>query len=128
MVKTIKSSVDFEIELSEAEYKISYGQEPKNELAAFMIVREILKYSKDNLKSSLDQAKGKHLNIVKDRLQKVSISEKLISVFIESIIGDFLIGEDEVKEKQEEDSDFLSSNHMTHEEFKEELTKVKEGE
>ncbi len=63
-----------------------------------MVVREILKFSKDTLKESTKQATGKHLEMVKDRLGKVTISEHTIKMMIESVIGEFLV--DEISEEK----------------------------
>ena len=64
MEKTLKGAVDFQIDLKEDQYGFQYDQKSAtNELAALMIAREILKYNKQNLLKSLDQAKGTHLNM-----------------------------------------------------------------
>lgn len=99
MEKTIKDSADYEINLSEKGYEFNYKQTSENELAALMITRELLKFSKENLKESLKQVKGKHLEMVKDRLGKITTSEYTLTMMIESVIGEFLVDE---KEKVEQ--------------------------
>lgn len=93
MGKTLKGKVDFEINLQDDKYEFDYERLSVNELASLMVVREILKFSKDNLKESLKQASGKHLELVKDRLGKVTTSEYTISMMIESVIGEFMFDE-----------------------------------
>lgn len=84
----------FEITLKDDQYSFTYDRVSENELAALMIVREIFKYSKEQLKESLKQVKGKDLNMIKDRMGKITTSEYSISMMIESIIGEFLLEED----------------------------------
>lgn len=90
MEKIIKGAAGFEITLKDDQYSFTYDRVSENELAALMIVREIFKYSKEQLKESLKQVKGKDLNMIKDRMGKITTSEYSISMMIESIIGEFL--------------------------------------
>lgn len=98
MNRTIKASLNYEIDLSETNYEIRFDRTAENELSAAMIARELLKYNKENLIKSLTQAKGPHLKMVRDRLQKVTTTEDTLRLLIESIISEFLI-EDEVKKE-----------------------------
>lgn len=100
MEKTLKGAVEFEINLYKDKYDFNYDQLSVNELASLMVVRELLKFSKENLKKSTKQATGKHLEMVKDRLGKVTTSEYTISMMIESVIGEFAIDEILATEKQ----------------------------
>lgn len=102
MTETIKGTITYDIELSDSGYQIKFDRNSENELAASIITREVLKFNKQNLKNSLGQAKGNHLKLVKDRLQKVTTTEYTIALLIESIIGEFLIHENSQKEKIEQ--------------------------
>lgn len=100
MERTIKAILEYEVHLTDSEYGITFDRTSENELAACMVAREILKFSKENLLKSLDQAKGKHLKLVKDRLSKVTTTEYTLTLLIESIIEEFLI-EEPCQENQE---------------------------
>lgn len=103
---TIKGALNYEIEISEEAYQIKFDRSADNELAACMVVREILKFNKENLQASLTQAKGNHLNMVKDRLNKVTTTEHTLKLLAESIIAAFLI-EDETTKKEMESGPFI---------------------
>jgi hypothetical protein len=98
--KIIEGTINFKIEIKENEYDFEFSERTaENELLSLMVAREIFKFLKNNLKESKKQAKGADLQMVKDRLNKVTSGEYILGVSIEQTIAAILSNVPEVADE-----------------------------
>lgn len=81
----IKGSIDYEIEISDEGYQIKFDRRDNNELAALMIARENVKFSKAHLKKNIPK-QGSLKQMVNDRINKAGSGEYFLSLMIEATL------------------------------------------
>lgn len=71
-MKIIKGTFDYQIHITEKDYVLDASPKIEDEMTSIIVVNMLLNYSKDTILQSLQQASGKHLNLLQDRLGKIN--------------------------------------------------------
>jgi len=90
-MNSFSGNTAFEVRFTDKEYSVQYDRGINQEVSACMMAREIIKFNKENLIASLEQAKGSHLDMVKDRLGKVASAEYILGKLIEQMLAEILM-------------------------------------
>lgn len=108
----LEGSIKYEVVYTDKSYEIRFDQGIENELAANMITREIVKFIKGNLMESVTQAKGKDLDLVKDRLGKITTTEYMLGMTIEQTLAEMLMENQVSAESQIHEMSAINVNHQ----------------
>lgn len=109
----ITGQIHYEISFDDKSYQIKFDRGTNPELAANMIAREGVKFAKQNLTASVSQAKGKDLDLIKDRLGKVTSCEYILGMIIEQIIGQMLMDKELKAENSSAEFEGLQQPEIT---------------